>query len=78
MLLDTCATIWISKGDPLAREVLDELERARSENISTYVSPITAWEMGLLVSRGRLNLLMPPERWFTRLMEAPGVQLAEM
>ena len=34
--------------------------------------------MGLLAARGRVNLLMTPQRWFERLLEAPGLRLSEM
>jgi PIN domain nuclease of toxin-antitoxin system len=78
LLLDTCATIWMSNDQPLAPKFLDELQRVREAGETIYVSPITAWEIGLLVSRGRINMQMSPERWFARLMEAPGLSLAEM
>src|ERR1043166_5406512 len=78
LLLDTCATIWLSNDDALAPKFLQELQRVRDAGETIYVSPITAWEMGLLVSRGRVNLQMGPERWFSRLMEAPGLRLAEL
>ena len=45
---------------------------------STYISPITAWEVGMLASRGRLQLLIRPERWFANLFDAPGVRLADL
>ena len=32
----------------------------------------------MLASRGRLQLLIRPERWFANLFEVPGVKLAEM
>ena len=32
----------------------------------------------MLASRGRLQLLIRPERWFSNLFEVPGVRLAEM
>jgi PIN domain nuclease of toxin-antitoxin system len=32
----------------------------------------------MLAARGRLQLLIRPERWFTNLFEVPGVRLAEM
>jgi PIN domain nuclease of toxin-antitoxin system len=32
----------------------------------------------MLASRGRLQLLIRPERWFANLFEAPGVLLADM
>lgn len=78
MLLDTCTTIWISKEEQLALEFMYDVERARIAGEPIYVSPVTAWEMGLLVSRGRVNLQMTPERWFVRLMEAPGLRLSDM
>jgi PIN domain nuclease of toxin-antitoxin system len=55
-----------------------ELLGAVSESGATYISPISAWEIGMLTSRGRLQLLIRPERWFTNLFEAPGVHLADM
>ena len=78
LLLDTCAAIWISQEQRISADALGALERARTAGDFTYVSPITAWEVGLLVSRGRMSSPMPPQRWFERLMQAPGLNLAEM
>jgi PIN domain nuclease of toxin-antitoxin system len=78
LLLDTCAAIWIAEDQPIAKEAAEMMDRAIAANEPVYVSPITSWELGLLVSRGRMNLLMSPQRWFERLLQAPGLQLAEM
>ena len=78
LLLDTCAAIWIANEQQVSEEALDALRRTRDLNDAVYVSPITAWEIGLLVSRGRMNLLMAPDRWFERLLKAPGLRLADM
>ncbi|MEA2899225.1 MAG: hypothetical protein QOJ84_4840 [Bradyrhizobium sp.] len=78
LLLDTCAAIWITEEEPFSRDAFSALQRAREAGEPIYVSPITAWEIGLLVARGRLNLLMAPHRWFEHLLQAPGLQLAEM
>ena len=43
-----------------------------------YVSPISAWEIGMLVSCSRISLLMTPKLWFDRLLQAPGMSLADM
>jgi PIN domain nuclease of toxin-antitoxin system len=32
----------------------------------------------MLVSRNRMTLLMKPEAWFDRLLQAPGMSLAEL
>src|SRR6266446_2085557 len=78
LLLDTCAAIWIAKDEPISAQALDAIHRVGEVGGAIYVSPITAWEIGLLVARGRMNLLMPPERWFERLLQAPGLRLADM
>ena len=78
LLLDTCAAIWISEEQPLAREALAAIERSHRSGEFVYVSPITAWEIGLLVSRGKLTSPMSPQRWFERFLEAPRVRLADM
>ena len=78
LLLDTCAAIWISEEQPLAREALADIEQCRQGGEFIYISPITAWEIGLLASHGKLTSPMSPQRWFERLLEAPGVRLADM
>ena len=78
LLLDTCAAIWLTNADPISDVALDALQQTRDSGKSVYVSPITAWEMGFLAARGRVNLLMTPQRWFERLLEAPGLRLSEM
>lgn len=78
LLLDTCAAIWISTEEPISSQVLGSIRRAREDGEAIYVSPITAWEIGLLVARGRMNLLMPPQHWFSRLLQAPGLRLSDM
>ena len=77
LLLDTHAAIWLVR-DELVTSALDALDAAAQAQVPTYVSPITAWEVGHLVSLDRLNLLMTPERWFRRLLDQPGVRLADM
>lgn len=78
LLWDTCAAIWIYEKAPLARAALDLMAAAHQEGAVSYVSPITAWEVGSLTSRGRLQLLIRPERWFANLFEVSGVKLADM
>lgn len=78
LLLDTCAVIWIAEEAEISAETVDALARAQERRQLVYVSPITAWELGLLVARGRLSFLMPPERWFEQMLQAPGLALADL
>jgi PIN domain nuclease of toxin-antitoxin system len=78
LLLDTCAAIWLAEAQTLAEEATLVLEDAYETGAAVYVSPITAWEIGLLNSRGRLSLLIKPQLWFQRLFDVLNFRLAEM
>ncbi|HVV43497.1 MAG TPA: type II toxin-antitoxin system VapC family toxin [Nitrobacter sp.] len=78
LLWDTCAAIWISDQAELARTTLDLLASAHRESAPSYISPITAWEVGLLAARGRVQLQIAPDRWLAKLLDIPGVKLAPM
>ena len=63
---------------PIAREARKAVTKALDEGEAIFVSPITAWEIGLLAARGRISLPISPSKWFGRLLEAPGLRLAAM
>ena len=77
LLLDTNAAIWLSR-DELKASASEKLDEAARLGVATYLSPITAWEVGLLVSRNRLSLGTTPQRWFARILAMPNVHLAEL
>lgn len=77
LLLDTNAAIWLSR-DELKASASEKLDEAARAGVATYVSPITAWEVGLLVSRNRLSLGTTPQRWFARILAMPNVHLIEL
>lgn len=78
LLLDTHAAIWIIKNEPIAARAVEAMNAAHQAGGVVLVSAITAWEIGLLVSRNRLKLLMTPQRWFAQLLSLPGMQLADL
>jgi PIN domain nuclease of toxin-antitoxin system len=78
LLLDTCAVIWIAAGVEISAEAAEALRDAESEGSAIGISPISIWEIGLLVSRGRLALSASPRAWVSTVLAQPGVTLAEM
>ncbi|HLW91101.1 MAG TPA: type II toxin-antitoxin system VapC family toxin [Roseiarcus sp.] len=78
LLLDTCAVIWIAGNQPISKEARDAIAAALEADEPVFISPISAWEIGLLVSRGRISLQMSAEKWVQQFLEAPGVNLADM
>lgn len=75
-LLDSCAVIWIAEGARLLEPAASELPKAREGDI--FVSPISAWEIATLASKGKIALAMSPEVWFERFCEQLSITLAEM
>jgi PIN domain nuclease of toxin-antitoxin system len=78
LLLDTHTAIWLVANQRLARRAEEAINAVHETNGTLLVSPITAWEVGLLVSHKRVELLATPQRWFARLLAIPNVQLAEL
>lgn len=77
MLLDTCALLWLVEKADFAPQALERVDAAARED-GLWVSPVTAWEVGVLAARRRLVLSMPVERWFARVLDLPGVALMEL
>ena len=78
LLLDTCAAIWLAEDEPVASSVIEAIDRAAADRIPIFVSPMSAWEVGLLSARGRLIMSMSPLAWFEALLDVPGIELAEL
>lgn len=77
ILLDTCALIWFGNDDVLSREAEEALVAAEAAAIAISVSPISAWEIGMLVAKGRLRMASSPLDWFQRILDL-GVALAPL
>jgi PIN domain nuclease of toxin-antitoxin system len=78
LLLDTHTAIWLVRNEPIAREAEEMINAVHEADGALLVSPITAWEVGLLVSLKRIELLATPLRWFARVLSIPNVQLTEL
>src|SRR5271155_5184177 len=78
VLLDTCAAIWLAEAEAVAQDAERVLEAAYDAGAPVFVSPISAWEIGMLASRGRVALLIKPQLWFQRLFEVLNFSLADM
>jgi PIN domain nuclease of toxin-antitoxin system len=76
-VLDTCACLWLL-ADELPPASLATLTEAFNSGAATYVSPITALEVGILARKRRFRSQLRPQRWFERLLNLPGVALADM
>ena len=78
LLLDTCAAIWLAEDEPLSDQAVSAINQAGQSGEIIYISPMTAWEIGLLTSRGRIAMSVTPEIWFSRLLAVSGIELADI
>lgn len=78
VLLDTCAAIWLMGGDPLSNLAQMALQDARFAGVGIYVSLFTAWEVGMLIAKGRFRIAVSAQVWFETLISLPGFRIAPL
>lgn len=78
VLLDTCAAIWFAEGKKFSPSAADVFEQGLNGRTRVFVSPITAWEVGLLVARNRYRTALDVPRWFDLLIEHGRFEVAEL
>ena len=78
LLLDTHAAIWLVEGQSLSNAAKEALATATANQENAFVSPMTAWEIGMLSARGRVRMPLTPLLWFERLATSPGIALADL
>lgn len=78
LLLDTCAVIWMGEDAPIAPAAVAAMDAAETNGTPVLISPISAWERGMLVSKGRLRSPLSPKAWFDRILGVGGIKLAPL
>jgi PIN domain nuclease of toxin-antitoxin system len=78
LLLDTCALVWLSLGEPVAKQAIDRIRQARQADEVIGVSVMSAWELGMLVSKRRLPSVREPGRWFDEFIQAGMATIADV
>ncbi len=80
VLLDTCALIWLANKAKFRNDALEAIFYA-GQREGVFVSPVTAWEIGLVNQRKqptKPHFLPDPKTWFNRFMEGPATRLAPL
>ncbi|MFN8656803.1 MAG: type II toxin-antitoxin system VapC family toxin [Candidatus Obscuribacterales bacterium] len=77
IILDTHIAVWLSARSSIKPSALAILEHAFQEG-RLWISPISAWEIGMLVSRNRLDLGQSPRSWFDRFVQQFSVSVLDL
>lgn len=76
LLLDTHVVLWSATApDRLSRETRSMLEDGTNE---VNVSIVTAWEIAIKQSLGKLDLASPAEHWLPTVLKRSGFEVAEL
>ena len=78
LLLDTCAVIWMGENDALSDAAVSALDSAADRSEQVAISPISAWEIGMLASKGRFASPIPPGQWFARFVSGGNYRLPSL
>jgi PIN domain nuclease of toxin-antitoxin system len=77
LLLDTHAVLWLDSGERMNSHALEAIDAAAQEG-GVLVSPVSAWEIGLLIAKARISLDIAALAWFERFLALPGVRLTPL
>lgn len=69
----------MAEGDDrrLTARVISRIEEAAREG-RVLIHPMSVWEVGTLVRKGRIRLTVPPEDWVGRALALPGIFLLDL
>ena len=77
VLLDTCATIFFMRGERIAKSAAAAVESAGIVH-GILISPISAWEIGMLERRAPGSFTPDAKSWFAKMLSHPGASLASL
>lgn len=78
ILLDTHALLWwLDQPGSLGKKA-QKLIGESNQNKSVYVSAISFWEIGMLVTKGRLVLTMPLDNWVNKVVGLEEVEVIDI
>lgn len=78
ILLDTCAAMFLVADERMSEAARQAIDAAAGVDAPLLVSPITAWEVGMMEGKGRFRSSLTPQRWWATLLSAPGIVLCPL
>lgn len=75
IVLDTHALVWWIGGDPRLSRKAAAVIRNELSTGQVGIPSISAWEIGMLVAKGRITLGMDVTEWLDTVQTIPGVAL---
>lgn len=77
-LLDTCAMIWAAQFSPMSKDATLLLNAKSPAPRQLNVSAMSAWEIGMLIAKGRLPTRKNALSWFADFVRDADVAVLEV
>ncbi|MCV9999851.1 type II toxin-antitoxin system VapC family toxin [Pararhizobium sp. YC-54] len=77
-LLDTCAMIWATQLAPMSKDVTVLLNAKPHDRRQLNISAMSAWEIGMLVAKGRLATTKNALIWFADFAKEADVAVLDV
>jgi PIN domain nuclease of toxin-antitoxin system len=79
VLLDTCAMIWLFERQPMTEASREAIQSCAASN-AVLVSPVSAWEIGMLATsrRSGIRFAPSPDLWWADMLRLEGVRLTPL
>ena len=75
IVIDTHVLVWwVSESGTLSTAAKRAIKNATKSGSEVLISSISAWEIAMLVEKGRLVLSMDVERWLDEVAQIDGVR----
>lgn len=79
LLMDTHVWLWfaLKQSKRMPKSIIKTIDKAAKEGMLT-VSIFSIWEIGLLVSKNKLQFGMPVNEWINKALDLQGLRLAPL
>ena len=77
-LLDTHVLLWWVTGDSRFRSSWDHIVSIADPDTLLHLASISRWEIGMLVSLGRITLTLPVREWLEVATVSPRLQVHDV
>ena len=75
IVLDTHVLLWwVNGSDAMSVAAEKAIKKTLTQGSEVIVSAISAWEVSMLIDKGRLILSMDVENWFDEVAQIDGVR----
>lgn len=78
ILLDTHIALWLAAENNRLNRATLAIVAKHFEQRTMCMSPISAWEIGMLASQKKIYLADPPQIWFAEFTERFSINLLEI